>query len=273
MNRRVLVTGASGFIGGALCRRLEQAGNTVVGIGRRPLAEPNYLSHDLRTPIPSSLNGDWDAVVHAAARCSPWGRVRDYLHDNVVATRHVLDFCRCNGAPRLIYVSSSSVYYRPTHQLGLTEASPLPTRAVNPYAETKKAAEAMVRTYEGSWTVLRPRAVYGPGDTVLLPRIVAAARKGRLPIIAAGGEPIIGDLIYIDNLVDHLHTAVMESQAVGDINLTDNHPVAIVDFIGEVLRRLGVPAPRRKVSVRTAMVGAAALETLHWLFAPQREPA
>ena len=272
MAKRVLVTGASGFIGGALCQRLREAGHQVLGIGRRAIASSDYLSHDLGEPLPKSLGGAWDVVVHAAARSSPWGRRAQYFRDNVTATRHVVDFCERNGRPHLVYVSSSSVYYRPEHQLNLTEATPLPTQAVNTYAETKKAGEEIIRAYGGNWSVLRPRAVYGPGDTVLLPRIVEAARKGKLPIITSGSEPVVGDLIYIDNLIDHLQRAVESPEGVGDINLTDNHPIEIVDFLGSVFTRLKVPPPTRRVSVRTAMAGATVLEALHWLFAPSREP-
>lgn len=273
MPHRAIVTGASGFIGGALVTRLREAGWEVTGVGRRELNEPGCLSHDLACPLPASLDGQYDAVVHAAARSSPWGRRREFERDNVLATRKVVEFCRRNGSPRLVYVSSASVYYRPGHQLGMTEATPLPRRSVNHYAATKRAAEAVVRGYGRSWAILRPRAVYGPGDTVLLPRIVKAARAGRLPLIVPRGGPVVGDLIYVENLVDHLERAASDASVQGDSNLTDNQPVPIYEFLLGVFERLGIAAPTRRVSVRSAMLGAHALELGHRLFAPGREPA
>ncbi|MEN1678793.1 MAG: NAD-dependent epimerase/dehydratase family protein [Planctomycetota bacterium] len=273
MSRRALITGSSGFIGSALVRRLRENGWLTAGIGRRPLAVDGYHSHDLGEPLPASFDGAYDTVVHAAARSSPWGSRREFERDNVAATQNVVDFCRRNGVPRLVYISSSSVYYRAEHQFEITEATPLADRAVSLYAETKLKGEEVVRRYEGSWTILRPRAVYGPGDVVLLPRIVRAARAGRLPLITPAEGPVVGDLIYIENLLDQIEAVVGDANVAGDFNLTDNRPVPIIDFLRGIFDRLAIPQPKRRLSVRTAMLGASVLETVHRLFLPAREPA
>ena len=273
LTARVLITGASGFIGGAIARRMKSAGWDVVEVGRRQLDRDTYVAHDLATALPRSLDGTYHAVVHAAARSSPWGRRAEFERDNIVATRNTIEFCERNGRPRLIYISSSSVFYRPEHQRGITESTPMPAQAVNVYAETKQRGESLVRAYRGPSVTLRPRAVYGPGDTILLPRIVAAARQRRLPLLVSPDGPVVGDLIYIENLVDHIQQAIASNQIVGDYNLTDNHPVPIFDFISQVLQRLDVPLPHRRVSVRTAMIGATLLETFHRVCLPRREPA
>jgi nucleoside-diphosphate-sugar epimerase len=208
-NSRVLITGSSGFIGGHLFDRFRAMGWDVTGIGRRPVAKPGYVAHDLTRPLPIDLdrqsNGvdaSFDVVIHGAARSSPWGSRREFERQNVLATKHVLDYCAAHGSPRLVFISSSSVFYRAGHQLGITEETPLPENAVNHYAATKQEAEALVKQYRGPWVIARPRAVFGPGDTVLLPRILHAAREGRLPLLVGKDGPAVGDLIYIDNLVD-----------------------------------------------------------------------
>ena len=273
MSSRVLITGSSGFIGTHLVRRFREVGWTVSGIGRRSLDEPGYLSHDLVRPLPALLDGPIDVVVHAAARSNPWGTRTQFESDNVVGTRNVIDFCLRNGRPRLIYVSSSSVYYRPQHQLNITEETPLPDRHVNLYAATKRQAEDLVRAYPGPWVILRPRAVFGPGDTVLLPRIIRAAQQGRLPVLYSTDGPVIGDLIYIDNLVDAVLTAATDDRVSGVFNLTNNQPVPILEFLFTVFDRLGIDRPRRRVSARTAMVMAGLLEAFHRVFLPRTEPA
>ena len=273
MSLRVLITGSSGFIGTHLVRRFREGGWTVSGIGRRSLDEPGYLAHDLVQPLPDSLDGPIDAVIHAAARSNPWGTRRQFENDNVVGTQHVIDFCLRNGQPRLIYVSSSSVYYRPQHQLHITEATPLPDRHVNQYAATKRKAEELVRAYPGPWVILRPRAVFGPGDTVLLPRIIHAAAQGRLPVLYAPDGPVIGDLIYIDNLIDAVLTAAANDRVAGVFNLTNNQPVPILEFLFTVFDRLEIARPQRRVSARTAMVMAGLLEAFHRVFLPGTEPA
>jgi len=202
-------------------------------------------------------------VVHAAARSSPWGTRAEFHRHNVEATRRVLDFCARHGHPKLLYISSSSVFYRPAHQFDLTEASPLGPDFVNRYAATKFAGEQLVRAYAGPWAILRPRAVFGPGDTVLFPRILAAARAGRLPLLVPEGPPATGDLIYIDSLTDYILRAARDPAVAGDFNLTNAQPVPIVDFLLDVFRRLGVPPPTRRVPVRRALAFAAATEIVY----------
>ena len=272
-NSKVLITGSSGFIGTHLTERFQRDGWQVTGVGRRILNRTNYLSHDLVQPLPASLDGSWNVVIHAAARSNPWGTKKQFENDNVVGTRNVIDFCQRNGRPKLIYLSSSSVYYRPEHQWGISEETPLPDRHVNEYAATKRQAEELVQQYAGPWVILRPRAVFGPGDTVLLPRIIRAAQAGRLPVLESPDGPTVGDLIYIDNLVDAVVSAATLREAVGVFNLTNNQSVPILEFLFTVFDGLGIARPRRRISVSTAMIVAGALEMFHRIFLPGREPA
>lgn len=268
---RILVTGASGFVGGRFVARFRDRPDLVLhGVGRRPLADPDYTSIDLSRPF--DLSFEPDVVIHAAARAAPWGTAAEYERDNVEATRQVIDFCRrCPRPPRLIYVSSSSVFYRNGPQLGLTEDSPIGPRFVNRYAATKFSGELLVREYGGPWLIVRPRAVFGPGDTVLFPRLLAAARAGRLPLFT-GGSPAIGDLIYIDTLADYLLRAVEKPDLTGAYNLTNAEPVAIQPFLLDLFARLGLPAPRKRVSIRTALLAASLTEAAWALLRRKGEP-
>jgi nucleoside-diphosphate-sugar epimerase len=289
---KILVIGASGFVGGSYIRRMrerarservvlegaalspkiESDGLVLHGIGRRKLDDPSYSSIDLTRPF--ELDFDADVVIHAAARSSPWGTRGDYRRQNVDATRHVIDWClRQPRPPRLVYVSTSAVFYREGDQLGLTEDSPIGPAFVNEYAASKHAAERLVHAYPGEWTIVRPRAVFGPGDTVLFPRVLAAARRGRLPLIDTGGPPALGDLIYIDTLSDYLHAAATNPHAVGRaFNLTNNQPVEILPFLLDVFDRLGIARPTRRVSLRTAMRAARVSEAIYWLLRLPGEP-
>lgn len=267
----LLVTGASGFVGGAFLARFRgRSGLRLHGVGRRAVAAPDYTAVDLSRPFDLPLRPD--AVIHAAARAAPWGSERDFERDNVEATRQVIAFCERAGRPRLVYVSSSSVFYRDGHQLGITEDAPIGPRFVNAYARTKRAGELLVERYGGAWVIVRPRAVFGPGDTVLLPRILAAAARGRLPLLEADGAPAVGDLIYVDALCDYLLTAATKPGLHGAFNVTNGRPVPIQAFLLDVLARLGLPAPARRVSVRTALLAAAAIEGLHRLLRRPGEP-
>jgi len=267
---RILVTGASGFVGGAFVRRFAGIdGIEIHGIGRRRLDVPGYSAIDLSEPF--DLPFAPDVVVHAAARASPWGTKADFVRQNVDATRNVIAFCERAGRPRLVYVSSSAVFYRNEDQLGLTEASPIGPRFVNTYAGTKYAGEQLVRAYSGSWMIARPRAVFGPGDTVVFPRILRAARENRLPLFRRTGAPVRADLIYIDTLADYL-LAAARSSLTGAVNLTNAEPVELQAFLLEVFARLGIPAPKRVVDPRVAFALAAAVEGYYRAFRPGDEP-
>jgi 2-alkyl-3-oxoalkanoate reductase len=268
---KILVTGASGFVGGAFMRRFAARPDvTLLGVARRPAPFGNYRCVDLSRPF--ALDYAPDVVIHAAALASPWARRRDYQRHNVEATRNVIAFCEARGRPRLLYLSSSSVFYRDRHQFDLTERSPIGPAFVNDYAATKYAGEQLIHGYAGESVILRPRAVFGPGDTVLFPRILAAARRNRLPLLIADGAPARGDLIYIDSLCDYLLAAATRPIAAGAYNLTNAQPVVIQDFLIEALGRLGLPPPRRRLRVSTAMRAATLSEFLYRLLHLPGEP-
>lgn len=253
---RILVTGSNGFVGGHLAAALRAQGHFVIGLGR--LGAPatpvdQYLCHDLARPL--AFAEPVDAVLHCAALSAPWAAPRAYQRANVDGTRHVLAYCAQHGQPYLVYLSSSSVFYRAADQFDLTEASPIPADAdqLTEYSRTKRRGELLVQQYAGPWAVLRPRAVFGPGDTVIFPRILRAAAAGRLPLFERGaGPPVVGDLIYIDTLVGYVLGA-LDRRFQGELNLTNHQPVVIHAFVGQLLQRLGYPAPRWRVPVAWAM--------------------
>ena len=268
---KILLTGASGFVGSSFMRRFaDRKDLEIFGIGRRATEFVNYERRDLVEPLDLAFKPD--VVIHAAALASPWGTRAEFARQNVRATENVVGFCERNGHPKLVYISSSSVFYRNEHQFDLTESSPIGPAFVNEYAATKHGGELVVSRYPGPSVVLRPRALFGPGDTVLFPRILRAAQLGRLPLFVTDGPPALGDLLYIDNLCDYMLSAATRREVVGSYNLTNDHAVAIQDFLLEVLQRLGLNAPTRRVNVRTAMFVAGLVEGGYRLLRLRREP-
>jgi 2-alkyl-3-oxoalkanoate reductase len=123
---RLLVTGSNGFIGGRIATLAAERGWKVTGLGRAADASTSvadYVQHDLRSPL--VLAERVDAVVHCAGLLPPWARPSAFVSANVLGTRHVMDWCRDNGRPYLLQVSSSSVLYRNCDQFGLSEESPV----------------------------------------------------------------------------------------------------------------------------------------------------
>jgi nucleoside-diphosphate-sugar epimerase len=268
---KILVTGASGFVGGSFMRRFASREDIeLFGVGRRPANFDNYARIDLSQDFDIPFSPD--VVIHAAARAAPWGTRAEFFMQNVRATQNVVRFCERRGSPKLIYVSSSSVFYRHEHQFNLTEASPIGPTFVNEYAASKYDGELAIGQYSGATVILRPRAVFGPGDTVLFPRILRAARRGHFPLFQSVGAPAIGDLIFIDTLCDYLLAAAILPTIVGQYNLTNAKPVVIQDFLLDAFARLGVRAPTRRVTVATAMRAARVTESIYRLLHLKSEP-
>lgn len=280
---KALVTGATGFVGKALALRLQEMGVEVTGIGRNPAglvqleaAGVRAIQADLRdaAAIQNACQGQ-AVVFHAGALSTPWGRAQDFYQSNVIGTQNVIRGCEQHGVGRLVYVSTPSIYFRFAPRLDVSEDAPLPPQPANEYVHSKLLAEAEVdRAFaRGLPTVtLRPRAIFGPGDTAILPRLIARLRTGKMPII--GDAQNIADLTYIDNVVDALVLCATSPWATlgKKYNITNGEPVKLWEMIAKLCAELGYPYPRRRISYRVADSLAAALEILYGLLPGHPEP-
>jgi nucleoside-diphosphate-sugar epimerase len=167
-----------------------------------------------------------------------------------------------HGVRRLAYISSPSVVFDGTDQVDLTELAPYPKRFTSIYSKTKKLGEDLVNAARGSGpetVILRPKAIFGPGDTALLPRLLLAARRNRLPQIGDGLNRV--DLTYVDNVVDGTLAALDSPRVVGKTyTLTNGESPLLWEVIREVLRRSGLRADLRQIPVSVAYSAAAVME-------------
>lgn len=212
---RVLVTGGGGFLGSAVVHRLVARGNEVRSLTRRRYPELDALGvqtvrGDVADPaaVHAAVAG-CDLVVHVAAKAGTWGSYADYARTNVTGTRNVIEACRGHGVARLVHTSTPSVVHPGRDIEGGDERLPYARRYDAPYPATKAAAERMVLAANSpslATVALRPHLIWGPGDTQLVPRIVARARAGRLRLVGDGGKRV--DATYVDNAADaHLLAA------------------------------------------------------------------
>jgi nucleoside-diphosphate-sugar epimerase len=270
-----LVTGVSGFAGGAIGRYLrENIGHRVVGLSRsapRPGSCDDFIAHDLALPLPEDVP-QVDYIVHCAALSSPWAAPADYHRNSVLPVRWLADLTRRRPVRRLVFLSSSAVHYRLADQTGLTEESTLADPPINAYAQTKQEGEAILAGLDVPVTVLRPRALFGPGDTVVFPRILHAARKGVLPVLVRpDGGMAQSDLLYIGTLAAYV-ARVLEGDVSGTFLLTNAAPVGTYDLLNTVFSALGIPHPSRRVPIGLAMLVARGYEWHSRVLAGWREP-
>jgi nucleoside-diphosphate-sugar epimerase len=276
------VTGATGFLGGAVARRLHASGHDVLATGRDVGRGGHLAAAGVRfLPVDLASDGsvtdlcrkqDW--VVHCAALSSPWGPYQSFRRSNVVATRNLVDAATREGVGRFVHVSTPSIYMGTGSRRDVREDEPLPC-PVNAYAATKRDAEIIVEGARLSGLrsiLLRPRALFGPGDTTIFPRLLRALESGRLPIIGDGSNEV--DLTYIDNAVDAVLLACAAPDAACDrtYNITNGEPVRLWDFIADLAEALGYKPPHRRLPRPVAMAMAGLLEALARVGRSRREP-
>lgn len=277
----VLVTGATGFIGGALARTLLERGYEVRALGRNLSAGlalealgADYRPVDLRdAKAMMRATKGVDLVVHSGAIASPWATEQEFVEVNVEGTRHVVDACRAHKVERLVYVSSSSVMTRFRDQYDLKESDSRPEEFVSTYSRTKWEGEQIVNQAHrmGLETViLRPKAVYGPGDTTILPRIVEAAKKRPFPRFGDGKA--VTNVTYIDDVVEGIRLAMEKPEAVGNTYVLAGDEVSLMELVGNVLGRMGYEVASRSIDVGRAMKIGAAFEAAYGRLGISREP-
>ncbi|MAM61999.1 NAD(P)-dependent oxidoreductase [Maritimibacter sp. UBA3975] len=262
---RVLVTGATGFLGGAVVRRLRDEGIPVLAQGRDPAACAALAAQGvpvLRWDISRALSDrppeltEVTHIVHGAGLSAPFGPRAAFEAANVTGTRNVVALARSLGVGRFVQVSSSTLYFALRDQLDLREDDPLP-RPFNEYARTKRLSEEIALAARDIGPIaLRPRGLYGAGDTVLLPRLLATARARPLPLLRGGAARI--DLTHVDDVADAVLAALRAGPEVeGEVfNITGGDVIPVTDIAGAVCARAGVNLRWRPMPVSLGLAAA-----------------
>lgn len=266
----ILVTGGTGFLGRHLAAALLERGHEVWLSGRNfadvqelLLRGARPLKVDLRdrNAVRAACAG-MELVYHAGALSAPWGRRSEFFAINVGGTGAVLDGCLTHNVRRLIYVSSPSVVFNGRDQKQATESVPYPRRFTSVYALTKKLGEDCVNAASDAGlqtVIIRPKAIFGPGDQSLLPRLITAARQQRLPQIGDGSNLV--DLTYVENVVHALLLAAEARDAVGKTyTITNDEHASLWEIIRTVLQRLGLDSQLRVLPLSVVLSAAALLE-------------
>lgn len=272
------MTGATGFLGGSIARKLARDGVEVVAAGRneRLLGQLESeglptLRLDLATERLAPHCDGVDVVVHCAALSAPWGPAADFRAANVEATANVLDAVR-QGVGRLVHISTPSIYHNGGARFDVGEDAPLAQRFINTYTRTKFDAEELVRKADVDSIILRPRALFGPQDTVLVPRILRALKTGRVRVVG-DGENVVS-MTYID---DAVNAAILASRAPlvergRAYNITSGPEVKLWSLIRRLATELDLPQPRGHIARVVARGVAHALEKQHQVLRREGEP-
>ncbi|MCC9193829.1 NAD-dependent epimerase/dehydratase family protein [Arthrobacter sp. zg-Y916] len=275
MSRRILVTGASGLLGGAVAGVLAGQGHFVRTLQRRPASVPGleFVAGSItnRTAVDAAMAG-MDAVVHLAAKVSFTGEWSEFQATNIEGTRNVLDAARAAGVRDVVFVSSPSVAHFGEPIAGAGAGTADPERARGHYARSKAAAELLALAEDSPGfrvAAIRPHIVWGPGDTQLVERVMDRARSGRLPLLDGGAALI--DTTYLDNASAAIARALdrMEYARGQALVVTNGQPRMVREMISGICAAAGIPAPSFSVPGWLARGAGSVLEKA-WLAAGTR---
>lgn len=279
--KKVLVTGATGFLGKYVVEELVEHGYQVRAFGRNRTIGQSLVNASV-TFIQGNLTNqedltkacqEMDMVVHAGALSTVWGPWEDFYQTNVLGTKYVLEACREAKIERLVYVSSPSIYAAPRDQLDIKESDAPQENRLNNYIRSKLASEKLFKDYpDVSSVILRPRGLFGIGDTSILPRVLNLSQKIGIPLIGDGRQ--LMDMTCVENVALAIRLALETPQAAGEVyNITNGEPRAFRDLIEETLRGLGYPIRYRKISAPLVSVISSSLEFIYKNLNLKGEPA
>jgi len=276
---RIFVTGASGFVGGAATQALGLAGHTVRAMSRSAKSDP-VIAERGGTPVRCDLEdvtaahlGDAEAIVHCAAFVEQWGPVEAWKRFNIDGTARMLAAAREAGAKRFIHISTESVLGRRQHLRGVDETYPRAPNSPYPYSWTKARAEELVEAAnapEFQTIILRPRFIWGPGDTTLLPVIEHMAKSGQWQWIDNGRAKT--STTHIANLVHAIELALTKGNGGQAYFILDDGVRTMKEIISAIAATRGITLPEKSVPSWAADTLAAVAEGAWRAFNLKGEP-
>jgi nucleoside-diphosphate-sugar epimerase len=242
---KAFVTGASGFLGHAVCAELLAREHEVTALVRRPGSEPagtTAAAGDLGDAealerAVERARPDW--VIHLAAEIATQRDQRKIDEVNVNGTRRLLDACHAVGGTRFVFVST--VVTGDAGGALLNEDSSLPVETA--YGRSKQQGEQLVRNSGVPGVIIRPSHVYGPGGWYAEEIVKRLGQPGRFVVIGSGEN--WWDVVRVEDVASACITAAERAPDGALYHVVDDEPITYYDFVAATAAALGVGSPRR----------------------------
>ncbi len=270
------VTGGSGFVGRALIQALRARGDEV-----RALARSHGAAATVSALGAKPIRGDLDnvnamtegmrgcsVVFHSAAFVKDWGTREEFFQANVQGTQNTLDAAKAAGVLQFVHIGTEAVLIGGAPIVNADETWAFPPNPVGLYPLTKGLSEQRVRaanTDGFATVVVRPRFIWGKGDTSVLPNIMQAVKDGRFMWIGGGNYKT--STCHVRNVCEGALLAAEKGRGGEVYFLTDGAPVIFRDFVTKMLKTQGVE-PNAKSMPRGLVYAMATIAEMLWKVLP-----
>ena len=277
---RVLVTGAYGFLGKYVIDELVKNNYKVLAFGRNKTKMQQLKKKNVDIFIGDFCNKDdalkatknVDYVIHCGALSTVWGKREDFINTNVNGTMNLVESCRKNKVKRFVYVSSPSIYAGKMDRTNIKENDYDENNKLNYYIESKILAEKELdKNRDVNWVIIRPRGLFGIGDTSIIPRLIRVNSKIGLPLFNKGKNYV--DMTCVENVAHALRLCLESEKAVGNIyNITNGEPQCFKDLLEELFDKLGVKPKYMFININVIYFISCLIELFYKTFRIYKEP-
>ena len=250
----IFVTGGSGFVGGAVIGHFVLKGGDVRAMSRSETSDAKIkqlgaqpVRCDLENVTAADI-ADAEAVVHCAAFVEQWGPKQAWKRFNVDGAARMLAAAKAAGVKRFIHISTESVLWRGQSLRNVDESYPLAPNSPYPYAATKAQAEELVKAANApgfETIILRPRFIWGPGDTTLMPTIERLAKSGGWMWVNHGR--CMTSTTHVANLVHAIELALTKGQGGQAYFILDDGVRSMHEMISGMAAARGITLPEKSI--------------------------
>lgn len=277
---RILVTGAYGFLGKYVIDELVKNNYKVLAFGRNKTKMQQLKKKNVDIFIGDFCNKNdalkatenVDYVIHCGALSTVWGKREDFINTNVNGTMNLVEGCRKNKVKRFVYVSSPSIYAGKMDRTNIKENDYDENNKLNYYIESKILAEKELdKNRDVNWVIIRPRGLFGIGDTSIIPRLIRVNSKIGLPLFNKGKNYV--DMTCVENVAYALRLCLESEKAVGNIyNITNGEPQCFKDLLEELFDKLGVKPKYMFININVIYFISCLIELFYKTFRIYKEP-
>ena len=276
---KIFITGASGFIGGAIGKKLseqhsiyamarsEKSANKIGELGLIPVMT------ELNKVGPSDLQG-CELIIHSAAYVEAWGTKEQYWKINVEGSRQLLAVAHKAGVNKFIHISTEACLFYGQPMDNIDESYPYAENSPYLYSQTKAEAEKIVlaanRPNEFETVAIRPRMVWGPGDQTILPEVLKMIDKGSFMWIDHGKS--LTSTTHIHNLVHGVELAIQKAKGGEAYFITDDEVLTMKEFLTALLDTQNITPSEKSISPYIMRPLAKIIENSWRLFGIKKEP-